>query len=465
MIFLAAVCLLLLAGCVQTPVETTPPTTTEATAETTLPPVVITGGPEELILEREDTAAELTHSAQIQSLTDQADELPHLQTIRLTGEPPTARQILSLREAFPNAEIAYDRVELLGNCYDADITQLDLTALTADQVTELTETLSALPCLTEVYLTKDGKVGPLPLEDAAALQQAYPELKIHYAAELFGQVLSTDMETVEYFKEAIGDEGLAQFRLLLPMMYNLTYLRLDWCQTSDEAMAALRDEYAGSVKVVWRVFFGKFNCLTDTFKIWANGLETQSAQVLKYCTEVKYLDIGHSPKLENVDFLGYMPELEVAIIADCKLLTSIEPLRNCPKLEYLEVFTTGVSDLSPLENLTNLQHLNISGTKVTDLSPIHGLSNLKRLWSNRNDHLKDQVAAFHEMYPDCRVLTNAGHPVNYQWRYTTSEKTTRVSRYALLRLQIGYGSNDQSCYPKGYLREEITYESTGITPD
>ena len=39
------------------------------------------------------------------------------------------------------------------------------------------------------------------------------------------------------------------------------------------------------------------------------------AQVLKYCTKVKYLDLGHNEVLTDISFAAYMPELEVAIFA------------------------------------------------------------------------------------------------------------------------------------------------------
>jgi len=468
LIILLAVLACVLAGCGSQAEETDPPATEVMETlppETAPPDVVISGDGVDLIVAWDADIVILNRNAQMDSLMAQGEQLPNLAEIRLEGEIPTAGQILALQEAFPEVNIWYSQVEILGNIYDSATTSVEFPELTEEEAAILAAELAVLPDLSEVYLCREGEVSAVSLDAASVLCSAYPHLTYHYTVELFGQVLSTDMEQIDYFKTQIGDEGLAELRKLLPMMRNLTYFRLDWCETTDEAMAALRDEYADRFKVVWRVFFGKYNCLTDTYKIWANGLTTEEAWVLRYCTEVKYLDIGHSEKLENVEFLGYMPGLEVAIIGDCKSLNSIEPLRNCTKLEYLEVFTTNVSDLSPLSELTSLEHLNISGTPVTDLTPLDGLCNLKRLWSNRNDDLEPQVLRFKELYPDCKILTRGGHPIHYQWRYKDPDKISKVPRYALLRRQIGYETNDYSCYPRGYLREEITYESTGIDPE
>lgn len=465
----AVMCFLILAGCgtqADSTQETTPTQIPETQIPETVPAdVVITGGEEDLVLVWNTETVILTHNAQMESLMAQGEALPHLAEISLEGEVPAAAQILALTECFPQVQIHYSQVEILGGIYDYGTTAMELLELTEDEAALLASELAVLPELAEIRLCREGEVSAVSLDAAAILSQAHPHIIYHYAVELFGQILSTDMERVEYFKVAIGDDGLAQLQKLLPMMHNLTYFRLDWCETSDEAMAQLRDTYADRFKVVWRVFFGKYNCLTDTYKIWANGITTEESYVLRYCTEVKYMDIGHSEDLANVDFVSFMPDLEVVIIGDCKSLDSIEPLRNCRKLEYLEVFTTSVSDLSPLSELTSLEHLNISGTLVTDLSPLDGLCNLKRLWSNRNDHLEDQVLRFKELYPDCKILTRGGHPIHYQWRYKDPDKISKVPRYALLRRQIGYETNDYSCYPRGYLREEITYESTGIDPE
>lgn len=426
--------------------------------------MAIEGGAEPLMIWEEIDTVELTCHQQVESLLAQGSDVTWLREIRLSGFVPLAREILQLEEAFENTAVSYDEVEILGEIYPADLTEIDLTSLQQDQVETLGRELPVLKDLQKVWLSDEDEIGTVSLEDAAALQALCPDLTYYYVQELFGQVLTTDMDQVTYFKVPIGDEGLDRFRLMMPMMYNLTCLTLDWCDNSNEAMAEFRDEFADDFSVVWRVFFGEYNCLTDTYRLWANGLTTAGGEVLKYCTEVRYMDLGHSPMLENVDFLAYMPHIQVVILGDCTKVTTLEPLRNCLDLEYLEIFSTKVTDLSPLAALTKLEHLNISRVPAEDLSSIMELSNMKRLWSNSNPHLESQVAEFQTRYPDCQVVTKGGNSVSYQWRFTDTSRTVYAPRYALLRAQIGYGVGEMSKYPKGYLREEITYESTGIDP-
>ena len=83
-----------------------------------------------------------------------------------------------------------------------------------------------------------------------------------------------------------------------------------------------------------------------------------SAASLKYCTDVKYLDLGHNEILTDISFVRGMPDLEVAIFA-INNISDAGPLADCTKLEYLEINSTNITDLTPLSNLTGLHHLNI----------------------------------------------------------------------------------------------------------
>ena len=109
-------------------------------------------------------------------------------------------------------------------------------------------------------------------------------------------------------------------------------------------MEQIRDALPG-VKVVWRIWFGQsYSVRTDVEKILASkpsagGLLWDSdVQVLKYCTDVKYIDLGHNERITDISFAAYMPKLEVAIFA-MNDIADISALANCPELEYLEIQT------------------------------------------------------------------------------------------------------------------------------
>jgi hypothetical protein len=151
---------------------------------------------------------------------------------------------------------------------------------------------------------------------------------------------------------------------------------MDGCEVDNEVMAQLRDDFP-MPKIVWRVWLiepwyssrvmmrrGSF--LTDTERLRTTMITQDNCDVLKYCTETKYVDFGHTFWMNDYSFLAYMPKLEACIIA-ISHVSDISALANCPELEYLEVFTTDITDLTPLTHCKKLEYLNISNCKqLTD---------------------------------------------------------------------------------------------------
>lgn len=415
----------------------------------------------DVVLTNESTEAVLTEDL-AKDLMDAAAYLQHLTSIRFEGETMDAAVLHELRDAFPNAEITCDAVRFGGREAPFDTAHIDLSDLTTEEVETVAEGLRALPMLETAELCGEDGSTVVSLDDAAALQAACPNVKFHYQIEMFGQLLSTDMERVEYFQEKIGDEGLAELRKLLPMMYDLDYLLLDWCGTSDEATAALREEYADRFKVVWRVFIHPYNFLTDTYKVWMNYyVEDEDLHILNYCTELRYVDMGHN-SYTNCEWARYTPNLEALIMGDSEV-SSLEPLRECKKLTFLEIFSTKVTDLSPLADCKELRYLNISNLKIDDITPLYELDNMVKLNSTMNHISAEQVEKYKELQPRCyATFLPYGDPTEYEWRYYYNNHIN--PRYLLLKHQMGYANGNVSGYPYGHVTEPITYESIGIDP-
>lgn len=414
-----------------------------------------------VVLTEDSTEAVLTEDL-AKNLMDAAAYLQHLTSIRFEGETMDAAVLHALRENFPNAEITCGAVRFGDREAAFDTVHIDLSDLTTEEVETVGEGLRALPMLETAELCGADGSTIVSLEDAAALQAVCPHVKFHYQIEMFGQMLSTDMDRVEYFRKNIGDDGLAELRLLLPMMYNLDYLLLDWCGTSDEATAALREEYADRFKVVWRVFAHPYNFLTDTYKVWMNDyVDDEMAKVLYYCNEIRYLDLGHN-SYTHCEWVRNMPNLEALIMGDSDV-ASLEPLRDCKKLTFLEVFNCNVTDLSPLADCTELRYLNISYLKIDDITPLYGLDNMVKLNSTMNHIPAEQVEKYKELQPRCyATFLPYGDPTDYEWRYLYNGQIN--PRYLLLKYQMGYANGNVSGYPYGHVTEPITYESIGIDP-
>ena len=409
--------------------------------------VALNGNGGELTVTGADTSLSLPDGSYIESLASQAAYLPALRDFTLPNDTASAEQLDALRAAFPDATIHY-LVSLLGKTYPYDVEAIDLSALTPEQLDSAILGVQQLPYLAQVELMNENGESALSISDAAKLAEACPGVNFNYYFELFGKQLSTADETLEFENEKIGNEGVAQIREVLPFMTNLTYLKLDSCGVDNEVMAELRDDYP-DIKVVWRVFFGEYNCLTDTEWIWATGSVTDGISgPLKYCTDVKYIDMGHNC-ITNIDFVNYMPKLEVAVFA-ITWVTSVEPLANCPDLEYLEIFSSRVSDLSPLANCTHLKHLNISHLtdrndatlSVTDISSLYDLPEIERFYCTMSHVPQEQQDEMIARHPDCEFEFGWVDPAEGAWRF--DENGERNERYALLCEQFGYDTFQQS---------------------
>ena len=474
-VFLLLLCTGLTACGKNEEVETLPVTETEITEslQESKPETIelLSAEGERLVVEPDTEKLELEGNGFVRALSENREKLPVLKTIRFSdGSDFSHRDVEILREAFPSAEIEY-RVFLFGEEISSDTEELDLSDLTHEEAEQTALELGKLENLRFVTLMKENTEysdpllfkqsysGPvffseLDLEDVGILEKRLPETVIDYRFLLFGQVLSTADERIEYVRERhIGDEGLQHFRTILPYMKELTYLKLDDCGTTSACMASLRDDFP-EIKVVWRVWFGNYglcgdgtyatyNCLTDTEKIWATGtLRDRNTEDLKYCTDVRYIDIGHN-SITNIDFVNYMPKIEVAVFS-ITYIDDISPLANCPDLEFLELFRTLVTDLSPLENCKNLKHLYFydeARIGATDISPLYGLDSLERLYCTVAESSADQEEEFMRLHPDCEcdfswVFIGLNH-----WRIRDGDY---VERYKLLREQFGYDSFDMS---------------------
>ena len=254
--------------------------------------------------------------------------------------------------------------------------------------------------------------------------------------------LRTDFTTVlpkRYRKAEIGSEGLAEIEALLPYLENLKELRFERCGTDDETMDAFRRDHPDR-HIAWLVESlpggGQWS---DTIRIWIiGGYDDERLEPLKYCTEVKYLDIGHNG-IEKLDFLYYMPDLEVLIVENDHV-SDITAIGSCKNLEYLEVGETRVTDISPLANCTNLVHLNIGRLhELTDISPLFGLTKLERVYGKCDENVPpEQVEHLRELLPDCEIRFeyDPNGPIFGSWRFYPGGGY--VPRYKLLHDQIGY---------------------------
>ncbi len=303
----------------------------------------------------------------------------------------------------------------------------------------------------------------LTWEDIRMLQEACPGVDFEYRFTLFGKKFSTLDTEMNFHHVNMDDEGAA-VREVLPCMTKCELLDMDFSGVSSERMAEIRDAYP-QMRVVWRIWFGNdCSVRTDVERILASNLNhvltDDNTRDLKYCTKVRFLDVGHNTMLRDFSFLEYMPDLEVAVICITGL-DDLTPLANHEKLEYLEINTCAQGlDLSPLGTCPNLEHICACYLgHVQGWEELKKLKKLQRLWFGAYTHLPEGgVEELQEALPNTIINTTNFYGSSGDWRY---EGKHMHPRYKLLREQFDYSNytnvssswyNDPMYYKEGERR-------------
>ena len=362
--------------------------------------------------------------------------LRELTDVKLRMPELTGEQMEQLKEKY--ARIGFVcTVEIFGQEYDEQTTQLDLSVMTAEDAAAVAEQLKQLPNLTYVNLNPENGISALSVEDVKKLAEAVPNVVFDFTFDFYGHTLSTADEEVHIKNTPIGNEGEQTVRNTLDLMKNCKRFVLENCQISNEVMAKIRDDYRHQTKVVWRVFYGEGSTMTDAVVIRAvYDLVDDNCQNLIYCEDAKYMDIGHNEWLDACDFVSGMKSLEYVIISGAPI-KSLEPFRNCKNLKMLEAaFCEYITDVSPLADCPNLQMLNISNTHVTDLSPLDDLPlthlTVRNNPSGRCRLSQEEQDRVSQQHPDCWISYSGAQPYGVGWRYDEDE-ITPLDHYKVVR--------------------------------
>ena len=388
----------------------------------------------------------------LDTLTANLPYLPQVNTLEFLRTDLTLEQVEQLRTDFPGITFAFT-VELLGQEYGEDTTELDLSAMTSEQVVEVSQKLPMLPALEKITLTDAGGNSQLPKEDVKTLQEAVPGVVIDYSFDFFGTRLSTAEEDVHIKNVKIGDEGESEVRAALDLLPNCKRFVLENCQISNEVMAKLRDDYRDRTKVVWRVSFGKGSSLTDAQILRAvyDLVDTNCAN-LTYLEDVRFMDIGHNEFLKESSFISGMKSLEYVIISG-SMISDLKPFANCKNLKVLEAaFCEYIYSAEGLESCENLERLNISYTHITDLSPLDNLNlvNLCAMYEGKSRVPVEEQERFKALKPDCKMTFVGSQPYGTAWRYVTDNELeewystiAKVFRYPDSPNHVGWYIKDE----------------------
>ncbi len=407
----------------------------------------------------------------LETLTENLQYLPQMVEVTLKKPDMTLQQIDELKAAYPEI-VFHCTVEILGQEYDNETTELDLSAMTAEDLDTVAGKLPMLPKLQTVELMKADGTCNLTAADVKQLAELAPQVSFHFAFEFFGQTLSSDMEEVVFTKVKMGDDAEAELRTVLDLLPKCKRFVLDSCGFSNEVLAKIRDDYRDRTKIVWRINFAtRGSCLTDVEIFRSVGNLEKNYKSVQYCEDVVYMDIGHCEELRTIEFVAKMPKLKAAIFSGSSI-SDLSPLANCKELEFLELGFCGyVEDLTPLKNCTNLRMLNIGNTKVEDLSPLDNI-NLSHLGARRNSVGKSRVPVeeqerFQALHPACWSTWEGEQPYGTGWRYE-KDNLKFNPYYHMLRMTFRYDLDPND--PKqagmyigdidGYLKDKLKEEKT-----
>lgn len=382
----------------------------------------------------------------VEELLTLSERMEYVTDLELGQIEMTAEELSEIRAAYPNAKLSYT-VELFGDVYTPDTTELDLSETNPDAVLTGISKLALLPSLNHIDLvTEAGEcrwgLSELPVLDAIRME--LPAIHFTVKFDLFGKTVTSDDTRIEYYLTEIGNAGADTIRSVLPYLTSCEYLLLDGCGIDHEVLDALRRDFPAT-KVVWRVWLGNpdydspramraRSFLTDTHRVRTTAVNDSNCHLLQYCVETKYVDFGHNHGISDFTFLSYMPKLEVAILALTKC-NDLTPLVHCPELEYLEVYRSDVTDLSPLANCKKLKHLNFGDTEISDITCLYDID-LERIRGCVTDVPQEQWEEYARLHPDCQILNEGGSPSKNGWRKDANG--VKVPRYALLYEQMEY---------------------------
>ena len=345
-------------------------------------------------------------------------------------------------------------LRIMGKVYSPTDSTVELTGLQDAEAAQTAAALRRMPNVQSIRLGSENETS-LSWESIRLLHEAAPRAVIDYAFTMFDRPFNLSDEEMDLKYIPMEDEG-ALVGQVAACMTRLRLLDMDSCRVPNAAMARLRDSLPNT-EVIWRINFGSgYTARTDVTRILASmpgqagELVHNNVQNLKYCTKVKYLDLGHNNYLDTIEFCRYMPDLEV-LIAGMTFVEDFSPIENCTKLEYVEAMTSRLHDLTPFANLHNLKHLNICyNFAVTDITPLYGLD-LERLWIGQHDPVPpEQIARYRELHPDCVVNDTTPDPTEEYWRFAEHGDEMGNQRYdpryELLRQQMGYQEEAYAYY-------------------
>ena len=353
-----------------------------------------------------------TQALDLEALTHQDLEalscLPRLERLNIASITDLSL-IDDIQARYPDLSFSYS-LKIGGKHYGHTAEALDISDPVMD---ELMEKLPYLPQVTTVTLT-----GTIPgHEDMKALMGAFPEITFVFDFEVFGVETCSTAEFLDLSNIQFADTR--EIDAIMPLFYNLSKVDMLHCGIPNEEMGALNQRYPGTL-FVWMVKLHRKEFRTDITElipvkhdVWITDVDCPN---LCYFTELVALDLGHM-HITSCEFLAHMPKLKYLVLADSPL-SDFSPLTGHENLIFLEAFLCPIKDYTPFTTLKNLQDLNICFT-YANAEVLEEMTWLNNLWFSQpvNRFLsQDQQQSLREALPDTKIRFERGSSTGAGWR-------------------------------------------------
>ena len=329
--------------------------------------------------------------------------------------------LVALMSQYPHVAVTY--TVPIG---EISLTQDQEEATIADpKVTELLRQLRFLPNLKTVTLT-----GSLPSnEELLLLKKTFPDIRFLWELTVCGVRTNTFAEFLDLSNIKMG--SMTELEAALPCFYNLSKVDMINCGFSNADMEALNNRHPDT-SFVWKVIISGSSFRTDIRYFMLYKLPTRQTGALsnlRYCTQIEVLDLGHFG-VRDISFIEYMPKLRYLLILET-YVSDVSVVGNCTSLEYAELCTSPITDFWPLTNLTNMKNLNLSHTpcfgrtstgqnklgKFGDLTPLRQMTWLDRLWLANSRVGEEGHSVIHEALPNVEVCFYSANATDRGWRF------------------------------------------------
>lgn len=322
-----------------------------------------------------------------------------------------------LKSDYPNLEFNIVAVyDVYGLKCREDAETLDLKSITPDSA--LPEKLKLFPKLK--YVDFHGVA--LSNEYQLSITSQFPDIDFGWTVDFAGTPIDSSQEVVDISGKYMPGH-IEELKKILPILKHTKKIVMCDCYLSNEELGQLQAD-CPDVKIAWRIYLGvQWSLRTDdvafSVLIYQYGyrpMTTADIQVLKYCTDLQALDLGHQA-ISDISVIGdYLTNLRLLILADNNL-TDLSPLAKLPHLHYLEFFVNNVTDLTPLASCTQLVDLNISYNHgLSDITPLLNLPKLERLWLESTAVSQESLQLLYNTYPNATIVYYGQGSVDQGWR-------------------------------------------------